>query len=97
MKVRNLKPLSLFAFFFSIKTHRIENKCYATGKYTVCRRVRAAFSKEILQAGAVKGLNLCQKIDVICEASGGAEIAQWLERRDLVMKGCGFDFLYELL
>ena len=30
--------------------------CYKTGKYTVCRRVRAFFSPEILQAGAVKGL-----------------------------------------
>ena len=30
--------------------------CYRTGKYTVCRRVRAFFSPEILQAGAVKGL-----------------------------------------
>ena len=30
--------------------------CYRTGKYTVCRSVRAAFSPEILQAGAVKGL-----------------------------------------
>ena len=31
------------------------------GKYTVCRRVHAAFSPEILQAGAVKGLILCYK------------------------------------
>ena len=30
--------------------------CYRTGKYTVCRRVRASFSPEILQVGAVKGL-----------------------------------------
>ena len=29
---------------------------YRTGKYTVCRRVRASFSLEILQAVAVKGL-----------------------------------------
>ena len=36
--------------------HSIENRCYGTGKYTVCRRVRAAFSQEVLQAGAVKGL-----------------------------------------
>ena len=26
------------------------------GKYTLCRRVRASFSPEILQAGAAKGL-----------------------------------------
>ena len=31
--------------------------CYRTGKYTVCRRGCASFSLEILQAGAVKGLN----------------------------------------
>ena len=30
--------------------------CCRTGKYTVCRRVSAAFSPEILQARAVKGL-----------------------------------------
>ena len=30
---------------------------YRTGKYTVCRCVRAAFSPEIVQAGAVMGLN----------------------------------------
>ena len=34
--------------------------CYRTGKYTVCRRARAAFSPEILQAVAVKGLNVLQ-------------------------------------
>ena len=33
-----------------------ESKCYRTGKYIVCRRVRASFSPEILQAVAVKGL-----------------------------------------
>ena len=40
-----------------MKTHIIENRCYMTGKYTVCRRVRASFSPEVLQAGAVKGLS----------------------------------------
>jgi len=30
--------------------------CYRTGKYTLCRRVCASFSPEILQAGAVTGL-----------------------------------------
>ena len=34
---------------------------YRTGKYTVCRRVRAFFSPDILQAGAVKGLSLYEK------------------------------------
>ena len=30
---------------------------YRTGKYTVCRRFRASFRPDILQAGAVKGLS----------------------------------------
>ena len=30
--------------------------CYRTWKYTLCRRVRASFSPDILQAGAVNGL-----------------------------------------
>ena len=30
--------------------------CYRTGKYAACRRVRASFSTEILQAWTVKGL-----------------------------------------
>ena len=32
--------------------------CYKTGKYAVCRRVHASFGREILQAPAVKGLNV---------------------------------------
>ena len=36
--------------------YSIENRCYRTGKYTVCRCVHASFSSEILHAGAVKGL-----------------------------------------
>ena len=36
--------------------HSTENGCYRTGKYTVCKRVRASFSPENLQAGAVMGL-----------------------------------------
>ena len=39
-----------------METHRIESRCYRTGKYTVCRRVRASFIPEVLRAGAVKGL-----------------------------------------
>ena len=38
--------------------------CYRTGKYTVCRRVRASFSPEILQARAVMGLIVME----ICKA-----------------------------
>ena len=48
IKVRNSKPLSLFVFFLAlarerifIQTHSIERRCYRTGKYTVCKRVRA--------------------------------------------------------
>ena len=37
-------------------THSTESRRYKTGKYTVCRRVPASFSPQILQAGAVKGL-----------------------------------------
>jgi len=59
--MRNLKPLNLSVFFFAcertlIKTYSIESRCYRTGKYTVCRRVRTSFGQEILQAGAMKGL-----------------------------------------
>ena len=62
--MENLKPLSVRVSFFAlaretmfIEAHSIESRCYRSGKCTVCRRVRAAFSPEILQAGAVKGLN----------------------------------------
>ena len=41
--------------------------CYRTAKYTICRRVRATFSPEILQAGAVKGLK--------CWGSEGVKIS----------------------
>jgi len=45
-----------------MKTQSIESRCYRTGKHTVCRRVRASFSPEILQAGqgAVEGLTVRQ-------------------------------------
>ena len=33
--------------------------CYRAERYSVCRRIRASFSPEILQAGAVKGLSRC--------------------------------------
>ena len=52
--------LSSFSYWhvrgFFIKTHTLKVDCYRTGKYTLCRRVRAYSSPEILQAGAVKGL-----------------------------------------
>ena len=57
--MRNLKPLSLFVFFCAsacewifIKTHIIESRC-VIGPGNI---LRASFSPEILQAGAVKGL-----------------------------------------
>ena len=62
--MRNLKPVSLFVFFFAqapemifIKTQSIKKRCYRTGKYTVCRRIRASLSPKILQSWAVKGLS----------------------------------------
>ena len=46
----------------SIEMCGIENRCYRTRKYTVCRGIRASFSPEILQAGAVKGLKVKKKV-----------------------------------
>ena len=64
VKMLNLIPLTEFVFFFALaceriffETHSIKSRCYRTGKYTVCRRVRASFSPEIVQAGAVEGGN----------------------------------------
>ena len=64
IKVRNLKLLSLFVVLFALACERtfipthITERCYRTRKYTVCRHVPASFIPEMLQAGAVKGLNL---------------------------------------
>ena len=41
---------------FSKTRAQHSNRFYRTGKYTVCRRVRASFGPQILQAEAVKGL-----------------------------------------
>ena len=41
---------------FSSKRIALKVDVLRTGKYTVCRHVRASFSPEILQAGAVKEL-----------------------------------------
>ena len=38
------------------KKKKKKNRRYRTGKSTVCRRVLASFSPEILQVGTVKGL-----------------------------------------
>ena len=60
-----MKPLTVSVFFFAlafewvfIETHSIESGGYRSGKYAVRRCVRASFSPEILQAGAVKGLTI---------------------------------------
>ena len=62
-KKKALQTHTVSVFFFALaceriffEAHNIESRCYTTGKYTVCRRVHASFSPEILQAGAVKGL-----------------------------------------
>jgi len=65
IKSAKFETFKLSVFFLAlacerifIKTHSIESrKCYRTGRYTVYRRVHATFSPEIVQAGAVKGLN----------------------------------------
>ena len=62
--MQSLKPLIVSVVFFppackriSIGTHSFEGRrAIGAEKYTVCRRVRASFSPEILQAGTVKGL-----------------------------------------
>ena len=92
-----MKPWHLFVFFFelacvriSIKAHRIENRCYGTRKYTVCHHVRASFSPELLQAGAVKGLMVnwlflaFVQIMIHCSSSTG---------RKWAFGGKTFDFL----
>ena len=63
-ELRNLKPLSLFVFFFALACERtFIQKCIASKvavlqdrEIAVGRRVRISFSPDILQAGAVKGL-----------------------------------------
>ena len=63
MKVQNLTPLSLSVFIFAlarersfIKTHSTERRRVIGQENIVCRCIHAAFSPEISQAGAVKGL-----------------------------------------
>ena len=48
-----------------MKTPNTESRCYRSGKYTVCRRLRTSFSPAILQAGAVKGLSVMVVVDVV--------------------------------
>ena len=49
-----------------IKTHRTESRFVTgPGKHTICRRVRALFSPEIVQAWAVRGLIILKKEDYL--------------------------------
>ena len=82
--MQNLKPWTVSVLFFALScerifmgTHSTESRCYRTGKYTVCRRVRASFSPEILQAGAAMGL----------KASWG-EDASWFENDKYMQRLC---------
>lgn len=68
MKVQNLTPLSLSVFIFAlarersfIKTHSTERRRVIGQENIVCRCIHAAFSPEISQAGAVKGLKYITK------------------------------------
>ena len=85
IKVPNLKLLSLFVFFFALaceerifsKTRSFE-RCYRTGTFSVCRRIRSSFSPDILQVGAVKGLIICCVGSFVCRG-----IRSWWTRRSL--------------
>ena len=61
-KWQNMKTRNCFCLLFRIcewifiETHSLERRCYRSGTYTVCRLVRASFSPEIVQVGAVKWL-----------------------------------------
>ena len=62
--MQNVKAVAASVFFFTlacervfIETHSIESRCYRPEKWTVCRRVCVSFSPDILQVGAMKGLN----------------------------------------
>ena len=63
-KFQTLKPF-FFPFFFALaceriimKTQSIESRCYRTGKYTVCRRVRVSFSSECFTGCGSEGVKL---------------------------------------
>ena len=93
IKMRNLRPVNLSGCFsvlvFSVfslplvcgrtftNKHNIDSRCYRTGKYTVCRRVRASFSPEILQAGAVKG---SMKLKRLTQSGDCTTHGFWLQR-----------------
>ena len=48
-----------------MKTQNIEDRCYRTGKYTLCRHVLASFSPDISQAVAVKALTSIISLTVV--------------------------------
>ena len=62
-EIMAVKGLTISVLFFAlsrerifVETHSTGSRCYRTGKYTACMCVRASFSPEVAQAGAVKGL-----------------------------------------
>ena len=67
-KPETVKPFCLLSALASERTfinmYSIESR---TGKYTVCRRVRATFSPEILEAGAVKGLKWLSSLHIVIQ------------------------------
>ena len=64
---------------------------HRTGKYTVCRRVRAPFSPEIVRVGA--GVNSCLRLEQPLWKTQIVNIASPLERGliYLIAKGLGED------
>ena len=68
--------------WFASKRTRTESRfVIGPGKCTVCRRMRAIFSPEILQAWAVKGLMICAWILIHIHA---------------YVRFCGYKRLYKL-
>ena len=47
-----------------VLTLSTESRCVIGLENTLCRRIRASFSPEISQAGAVKGLNMMELLDL---------------------------------
>ena len=62
--------------------------CYMTGKYTVLRQVRTSFSPEILQTGAVKGLNTwapSHRCQTIRQSVGVCHWVSGAQRHEIIM------------
>ena len=66
--------------------HSIETRCYSSGKYTVCKLVRASFIPEMLQVGAMKGwMTITITLSVVALSSYTA-LATWVEVKSLKEK-----------